>query len=1047
MNRGKAEADGHDQRGTVRVIPKPSTGLPERFPSVVQDWEGAIQDARRRKSTKAITRFSPIREDDELPSGWKPSPIPHEFDITGKPDNADPPASSRVATANKPPSPGVGSEELGDSPSPAARETIPHSSFKPINGNGQQSSASVTEPGIFSTGGITTSHKRKRTPVQDSDQARSRSHTSERMATTSPSAMHKPRSPSLNIENASRKRKQTPEPDRPTKQPRIETNGSLQISPTPTSTSPARRRVPTFSSPRRRVSISEESRHTSETGLGLGITRSPQSNRKQTDNLKTSQGPIKRPLFPSSAPTSSPWKPEKPRLPSSALKKDHKSALPKPQKRHSVSFVDSEDGDHNVAPKQSQQAPTSSQMSDFNWPPGFSQEQIEEFQRKADRMFAEGEQQPDKGKEKQTKTKQAKETQTREEQAKEKRQKQDKQKQEEGKSNPIDEPYDKPRTSRDTSGTPGEPEIPDSRQAILGRIASIEKQLHNSRTSKRDRGRLKKRLDIANRQLHEEEAKSSQLEPPLPVVDTTVARQIPENEDRAASNTSDPSLDGGTGTRRQSVSSTSTHQSESPLAHELSKSPNKPRKEPADTAPASTHAPTSLDRSQSRSASLSHSVKSNDAQEKQATPWSPSVKEEEDSGTEESFSSEEFNEPAMDLDTVEEQSGAAEEVMDLDNIEEQNGEDDEVMEMDNVEEDQSDDEDRSSQTNSSSDSDEAESDDEDGQSEINDDDDGQHELKAQDAHLGGNQNETYSPNLETDTHLGDSEVSAGPEDGQDGGQETDGHAEDMTVNHDQKQADFHIPEAIEVSSGSGDSSEFEHDEDLEENMDGEIQEHAVRGEQDNPNAPIPESVNAPLQLRAVDSPENSQNDHEDIGTGQNHSGREHLNQVNGHASALGDTSDFQLQANDQTPVNGDTPARPNETTDDSSEESDEDSDESDSLALPKKLSAKPQTSVGSASSMPAKPHPPTSTGMPVLQRTTLKGLLKAQKEESQRREQQHYEPRPQRPSGGSREDVWDVPSSRESKTSSDTESEGGDIPHGGGGGGLFNTIRRTWNRS
>lgn len=1016
VNRGKAEADGHDQRGTVRVIPKPSAELPERFPSVVQDWEGAIRDARRRKSTKAITRFSPIREDDELLSGWKSSPVPHEFDITGRPENVDPPASSGVAIADTPPFPG--SEELGDSPSPTARESTPHASFgsnlyrqasaEPTNGNSQQVSSSFPESGNSVTTGMPASHKRKRTPEQDpaSHQARRRSHTPQRMAPVSAQVMHEPHSPSLNNENASRKRKQTPEPDRPAKQPRVETNGSPQKSPTPTSKSPARRRIPTFSSPRRRISISEESRHSSEHGLGLGITRSPHNNRKRTGELSSSQAPIKGPLFPSSALTSS-------HPPSSALKKDSNSALTKPHKRASVSFADLEDEHHDVTPKQSQRAPPSSQVSEMVFPPGFSQEQIEEFQRQAERRLAEREQKPDKAKqarekpakEKQTKEKLAKEKLTKEKLAKEKRAKEKQAKEKQAKEKHTkeklaDEPSGKPRASTDIYRNSDESKSHDSRQSPLLQISGIDKQPRGTQKSKGRRSRRLRTNEKSPQKPHEEEVSYSQLEPSLPVPETTVARRIPENEDQALSNTSNPSIDGDTSIRRQSVSSTSTRQSGSLPARETSKSPNKHRKELTDAARTLTPASASLGRSQSRSASLSHSLKSHDPQEKQATAESPSVKKEADSDTEDSLSSQGFSEPAMDLD----------------NVEEQNGENDGEMELDNVEEQTSDDEYSSSQSNSSSDSGETEPDDEDSQYA-----DRQHELKAQDSHAGGNQKEAHKPTLENDSHLSDSEVSTGSEDGQDDEQEIDGHVQEHNVSHDEEQADVRNPETIEVLSDSGESSESEPDEDLEDNAEGEIQEHPVNGDHNSPHAPMPGSVSDPRELDNFNGPENGQNVEEDIGTVPDHPDREHPSQVNGHA-----------------------PVEPNETTDDSSEESDDDSDESDSLALPKRPSTKPQIPAGSVSSMPAKPQPPTSTGMPVLQRTTLKGLLKAQKEESQRRGQQHQETRPQRPLAASRGDVYDVPSSRESKSSSDTESEGGDIPHGGRG--LLNKLRMPWSR-
>ncbi|KAJ5280669.1 hypothetical protein N7478_006041 [Penicillium angulare] len=64
VDRGKALADGHDQRGIVRVVQKPNDSYaPVRFPSVVQDFEGASEAYARKKAKRPLGKaFSPIPE-------------------------------------------------------------------------------------------------------------------------------------------------------------------------------------------------------------------------------------------------------------------------------------------------------------------------------------------------------------------------------------------------------------------------------------------------------------------------------------------------------------------------------------------------------------------------------------------------------------------------------------------------------------------------------------------------------------------------------------------------------------------------------------------------------------------------------------------------------------------------------------------------------------------------------------------------------------------------------------------------------------------------
>lgn len=1008
VNRGKAEADGHDQRGTVRVIPKPSTEIPERFPSVVQDWDGAIRDAHRRKSTKKVTRFSPIREDDELLNGWKSSPVPHEFDITGGPDNRDPPATSCVAIADTPPVPDGGSEELGDSPSPATREPTPHPPFgshlfrrasaELINGSNEHVSASATGSGILTITGISNSHKRKRHSEQNPPGHRSQrgSHSSERMSPTSPSVLHKPKpTPAIN-ENSSRKRKQSPEPDRPAKQPRTEANVFSQKSPTPTHTSPPRRRVSVFSSPRRRVSISDESRHTPEHGLGLGITRSPQHSKKRTDDLASSQRPIKGPSFQSNARIDSSQNSEKPHLPSSALKKEPSTARGRSQERRSVSFADSKDGHHDdttntsLAPQKSQAAPPSSQMSEMVWPPGFSQEQIEQFQRQAEKIAG-----------------------ARRDSS-------------QGKSNAAKKPPAQPRPAVETYKKSNHAKSKPTRHGLLEEITGIEKRLRDSRISKTIRVGLKERLKNAHQELQEEAAKSLKSEPQLPALGTTVARQIPENEDRAMSQTSNRSLHIGTNALERSASSTSHRQTASLSAREKSKSPYQVRKEPVETARTVTPVSSSLHRSRSRSDSVSNLSKSNDTQGKQATSMSPSVKEEDDFDTENSLNSARYSESAMDVDNVEEQEEGGEDASSTSH----SSSDSSGSEVDDGDDDDDDD----------TDQDDSQDDDQDqGDDEVGGQDDTS-ELKVQNSR---DQKEGHSPTPEQNMHLNVSETPSESEDGQENEPEIYGNAQEHVVNGDQNQVNVQGPGSIDVSGDSDDSNGLEHGENPGDNIAEEVKDLPMNGDQENPNARIPEDVNEAVVLSDSGEPEYVQNAREGVSTVQTHTDHGHPGQVNGQVNGqvpvLGDSTGFQSQAGSQTQANNQAPTKPGESSDDSSEDSDSDSDESDSLPLPKQISVKSKTPVGSSNSVPAKPQPPASKGLPVLQRTTLKGLLKAQKEESQRREQQHQETQPQRPSGTNR-DVYEVPSSRESKSSSDDESEGGDIPHGG----FLSRLRRPW---
>ncbi|KAJ5720234.1 uncharacterized protein N7483_008168 [Penicillium malachiteum] len=98
INRGKAETDGFDQSGIVRVIQKTATHAPTRFPSVVQDFDGPVGSRGRRQSPI----FSPISEEPHE-SYDSPSFPAQRFDLTsGTPtlpmnisnDYSNPPTSS-----------------------------------------------------------------------------------------------------------------------------------------------------------------------------------------------------------------------------------------------------------------------------------------------------------------------------------------------------------------------------------------------------------------------------------------------------------------------------------------------------------------------------------------------------------------------------------------------------------------------------------------------------------------------------------------------------------------------------------------------------------------------------------------------------------------------------------------------------------------------------------------------------------------------------------------------------------------------------------------
>lgn len=70
VDNGLSQRDSRDQRGTVRVIQKPTPHAPTRFPSVSLDWDAAAQDYDRQVQIKkegiasSVRKFPPIPEED-----------------------------------------------------------------------------------------------------------------------------------------------------------------------------------------------------------------------------------------------------------------------------------------------------------------------------------------------------------------------------------------------------------------------------------------------------------------------------------------------------------------------------------------------------------------------------------------------------------------------------------------------------------------------------------------------------------------------------------------------------------------------------------------------------------------------------------------------------------------------------------------------------------------------------------------------------------------------------------------------------------------------
>jgi len=346
VDRGKARADGRDQRGTVRVVQRPSEHSPQRFGSVVQDWDTAVHESKRRRSQaeqEALAkRFSPIEEeDDDMEDvSMENSSLEHR--------HRDLPLSSVETHETHKSVPPLHQEE----PSDAAIPGTP-----PFN-----------RPGSEELGGDIFSPQQRR---------------------------HESR-PDV----PSRKRKPSPEQDAPVKEPRLEESTTAgqptTKSPEPTAEtralstpSPARRRsIPAFASPKyRRPRVSETSHSPSKQGLGLGIAKSP------------SNGP-----FPSSAlspPLNRGPVMENSQSLQSAMRKN--TPISQVQQRRSVSFAEANDISMGVGsestPQNASQPPKASRdtskSSETNsegqkgqtvYPA--SAEKLQKLREKAERKFA-----------------------------------------------------------------------------------------------------------------------------------------------------------------------------------------------------------------------------------------------------------------------------------------------------------------------------------------------------------------------------------------------------------------------------------------------------------------------------------------------------------------------------------------------------------------------------------------------------------------------------------------------------------------------------------
>ncbi|KAL4929176.1 uncharacterized protein BDV17DRAFT_290830 [Aspergillus undulatus] len=170
VDKGKARADGLDQRRTVRVIQKPAGGVesPVRFPSVTQDWDAAAEhyEIQRQKKLKqeaesAVDKLGRIEEESQRgsrsPLGFEEwaeytpnrthrrdipvTSVERDEEIPASPSQPAPQSpihgSSQQANGDSSSAPQekrMGSEELGDSPK-SSRATPPRKKSTPRRGS------------------------------------------------------------------------------------------------------------------------------------------------------------------------------------------------------------------------------------------------------------------------------------------------------------------------------------------------------------------------------------------------------------------------------------------------------------------------------------------------------------------------------------------------------------------------------------------------------------------------------------------------------------------------------------------------------------------------------------------------------------------------------------------------------------------------------------------------------------------------------------------------------------------------------------------------
>ncbi|KAJ5989624.1 hypothetical protein N7481_004834 [Penicillium waksmanii] len=179
---GKAFSDGHDQRAIVRVIQKPARHAPQRFSSVVQDWDGAVNKGFNHNNSRVGNQFSPIAEEGYAPASAQKSPAgqrPHDAPLPSIEIQSK--YHRDQAIPGTPPIRSSGSEELGDSPSPEQGRRS--KKRKPsLEENGPVKQRRVGEDRLEATEASATSPQRKRVNVPTFASPHRRASLSERPA-------------------------------------------------------------------------------------------------------------------------------------------------------------------------------------------------------------------------------------------------------------------------------------------------------------------------------------------------------------------------------------------------------------------------------------------------------------------------------------------------------------------------------------------------------------------------------------------------------------------------------------------------------------------------------------------------------------------------------------------------------------------------------------------------------------------------------------------------------------------------------------------------